>query len=92
MTITELLKIDNQEIVEVNGVDLGFQVSLLSNRKGNPEQEECLLVHYYEFLQMSKKTGFRTQYIEMSALEAKRIFDGTHGHSALSIRKRQAAN
>ncbi len=75
MTLSELRTLEQEEIVEVNGIELGFQVSMLSCRKYEREQEVCLLKAYYEFLEQSKQNGFMTQYIEMTVNKAMCIFD-----------------
>lgn len=75
MTLKELKTLNKKEIVEVNGIQLGFHVSMLSNINLKESQEEALLKSYYDFLEQSKKTGFMTQYIKMPAARALSIFE-----------------
>ena len=75
MTLKELRSLKQEEIVEVNGIELGFQVSTLSCKKYKKEQEACLLESYYQFLEQSKQNGFMTQYIEMTVDKAMCIFE-----------------
>lgn len=48
-------ELNKETIIEVNGIELCFRVSMISNRKYEREQEECLLEAYYDFLNQSKK-------------------------------------
>lgn len=90
MTLSELERLKDEDIIEVDGTQLGFQVSLLSNKKYEKEQEECLLESYYEFLNQSKKNGFMTQYIEMSVNRALRIFKNIDSLDAHCFRKTES--
>lgn len=74
MRLDELKRLDGEEIIEVNGIELSFMVSMISNRSFEKDQETCLLESYYEFLNQSKNNGFVTQYIKMSVTKALRIF------------------
>ncbi|MCM1362730.1 MAG: hypothetical protein NC235_12635 [Clostridiales bacterium] len=67
-------ELNKETIIEVNGIELCFRVSMISNRKYEREQEECLLEAYYDFLNQSKKNGFMSQYIKMSVTKALCIF------------------
>lgn len=89
MTFNELREMENEEIIEVNGIELGFQVSMLSSRKCKKIQEEYLLESYYDFLNQSKKNGFMTQYIEMSVNKALCIFEDVDGLGTHCFRKVQ---
>lgn len=75
MTLKELKDLKKEDIIEVNGIQLGFQVSMLSNINLKKDQEQNLLKSYYEFLEQSKKNGFMTQYIKMPVDRALSIFE-----------------
>lgn len=90
MTLRELKEMNKAKIVEVNGIQLGFQVSMLSRRKRNAKKEKYLLESYYKFLDQSKENGFETQYIEMTVGRALCIFEDIDGMSTRCIREVQS--
>lgn len=91
MTLSELRKLKQEEIVEVNGIQLGFQVSTLSCGKYEKKQEEYLLESYYQFLEQSKQNGFMTQYIQMTVNRAICIFDNVDNVGTSCFRKVSSA-
>ena len=74
MTLAELEERNGNDIIEVSGVQLGFQVSLLPNSKFGKDQVRCLLESYYNFLDQGKQNGFSSQYIQMTVDRARCIF------------------
>lgn len=71
----KLSDLNSEEMVEVNGIELCFRVSMISNVEYNENQEKCLLEAYYDFLNQSKINGFMDQYIKMSVERVLCIFE-----------------
>lgn len=70
MDIKELADLKEEDIVEVNGVQLGFQVATMSIGKYEEKQQEILLNNYYKYLEQCKINGFSSNYVKMNVKDA----------------------
>lgn len=87
MDINELASLDEEDIVEVNGVQLGFQVATMSTGKYKEEQQEILLNNYYKYLEQCKINGFSSNYVKMNAKDAYSILENTENLVPEFLRK-----
>ena len=75
MKVEELRKMDKNMKVEINGLQVVYEVSIMKRKQQQKKRKDCLMKSYYRYLDQCKNNGFSSTYIVASVSDAICIFD-----------------